>query len=144
MGGGGVLVKPWQCWVELQFHRNYNNWTAFQIVGPDLQFSIPITNLTEEVNRVIGEEQHSEGSADKGHWEGVPFLPPTEVTKEHSMQSEPEIIRIHHTATEEEQELIARAESLHISEPQIMATRTEEQLRALWSTKIPGTLLTWM
>ena len=45
------------------------------------------------------------------------------------MQSEPEIIRVQHMTMEEEHGLIARAESLHISKPRIMATRTEEHIQ---------------
>ena len=83
--------------------------------------------MGEELERVLGEDCTSEASQVGAHRGEVPFLPPTEVTEEPSMQSEePEIIRIHHGPTDKEEGLINRAESLHISNTRIATTRTEQ------------------
>ena len=66
------------CWVELQFHRNYNNWMAFRIARPDLGLSIPCGNLTtEETDQILGEEWPSEISDSEGPQGDVLFSPPT-------------------------------------------------------------------
>ena len=110
------------CWVEVRWRRTDNQWEAFRPAAADLQLDIRISDLTEEETRQILPISDSEGeevtqSAFTAHREPL-TSPPSVVTHEGrstDLPEEPETMTTQTLGVEEE--IIVRAESLHINDP---------------------------
>jgi hypothetical protein len=115
------------CWVEVRYSRRHNRWEAFRQAQDDLQLAIPINELTqEEVNQVLGTSDGSDTEEEAPTSGPLQTTPSTAPPMDHNdLIDEPEEIRII-TESVTEQELIEQAESLHITDTRIAATRTEE------------------
>ena len=116
------------CWVEVRWRRTDSQWEAFRPAAVDLRLDIRLIDLSEEEHRRLipiseSEEEGEASEAFNTHREPL-TSPPTVTTPGHStdLLEEPEAMA---TQTREVEEIIVRAESLHINDPDPRPTNDE-------------------